>query len=195
MSLSRYAVEDLTRFLEALDAALVGPARLVVIGGSALVLGYGGTAATTDIDTYESRSRIIEEAAEAARASTGLNIPIADSGIAQIPADFEERLVRVLRQLQKLQIHVLDRHDLAASKLVRGNEHDRQQLAQLHELVPLDLDTLVVRFKELMRDFVGDPTEPWWALRHLVGELWGELEAADVDVELRRLRNGTITPK
>ena len=79
-------------------------------------------------------------------------------------------------------LHVLDRHDLAASKLVRGNEHDRQQLAQLHARAPLDHDVLVERSRELFGDLVGDPTESWWALRHFVGETWGELAAADIDL-------------
>ncbi len=188
MRLSRYAVDDLSRFLEALDEALDGPAKLTVIGGSALVLGFGGTAATSDIDTYDSRPDRIEEAAEAARAKTGLAIPLEDSTIAQLPHGFDRRLMRVLPNLKKLEIYVLERYDLAASKLVRGNEHDRQQLAQLHQLAPLELPTLLARFRELMHDFVGSPDEPWWALRHFIEETWGELAAADIDDEIRRMR-------
>lgn len=181
MPLPRYAVDDLTRFLEALDDALPAPAKLVVLGGSALVLGYDGTASTSDIDTYESRPEKIADAAEAARVRTGLNIPIADSTIAQVPHGFVDRLVRVLPHLTKLTIHVLDRHDLAASKLLRGNEHDRQQLAQLHLLAPLEHGALVARCCDLIADVVGDATEPWWALQHFVGEIWGELAADDIE--------------
>lgn len=39
-----------------------------------------------------------------------------------------------------------------------------------------------------MDDFVGSPDEPWWALRHFVEETWGELAAADIDDEIRRIR-------
>jgi hypothetical protein len=92
-----------------------------------------------------------------------------------------------LPHLSKLELYVLDRYDLAVSKLIRGNEHDRQQLGELHALTPLDLTTLVARFGELMADFVGNPTEPWWALRHFVAETWGELAAADIADEIRRL--------
>jgi hypothetical protein len=38
-------------------------------------------AATNDIDTYESRTDLLEEAASVARRVTGLEIPIANSGI------------------------------------------------------------------------------------------------------------------
>jgi len=181
MSLSRYAAAELASFLTAIDAALHQAATLVVIGGSALALGYGGTAATNDIDTYESDLEAIEAAAERARAETGLNIPIANSTIAQLPDGYEERLKQVPLPTKKLTIFVLDAYDLAASKLLRGNQHDRQQLTQLHELVSLDRAVLVSRFRELMTGFVGDPTEPWWSLRHFVQETWGELLAAEID--------------
>ncbi len=177
--LRRYAPDELIRFLTALDASLHKPAKLTVIGGSALALGYGGSAATSDIDTYESELDAVQEAAERASAETGLHIPISNSMIAQLPAGYEERLVRVLPDLTKLEVRVLDSHDLAASKLLRGNEHDRQQLAQLHALAPLDLDTLVARYRDLIADYVGDPTEPMLSLRHLVQELWGEIAAVD----------------
>jgi uncharacterized nucleotidyltransferase DUF6036 len=83
-------------------------------------------------------------------------------------------------ELERLAIWVLDPYDLAASKLLRGNDHDRQQLRELHRLIGLDLPVLVARFNELLDDYVGDPREPRWSLYHLVGELWGEIAALDV---------------
>jgi hypothetical protein len=82
-------------------------------------------------------------------------------------------------ELARLRVSVVEAHDLAASKLLRGNEHDRQQLAQLHGLVGLDLPTLVSRFVDLLLDYVGDPTEPRLALRYFVEEVWGELAAIE----------------
>jgi hypothetical protein len=72
VGLSRYARDELTRFLETLDGLLQEPARLVVIGGSAIVLGYGGTASTSDIDTYESRPETFAAAANAHPRENGL---------------------------------------------------------------------------------------------------------------------------
>jgi hypothetical protein len=76
-----------------------------------------------------------------------------------------------------LTVFVVDAHDLAASKLLRGNDHDRQQLAELHERETLDQELLIRRFTELLAEFVGDPTEPRWALVHFVEEVWGEVDA------------------
>jgi hypothetical protein len=128
MSLARFDTAEIVRFLVALDGALASRVRVVVIGGSALALGYGVAASTSDVDTYESRNDLLDQAARVARQVTGLSIPIANSGIAQFPPGYDDRLVRVLPDLARLELWVLDAHDLAASKLLRGNEHDRQQL-------------------------------------------------------------------
>ena len=72
MSLPRFDAAEMKRFLVALDDALDSRVRIVVIGGSALSIGYGVAAATNDIDTYESRIDLLAEAAREARRVTGL---------------------------------------------------------------------------------------------------------------------------
>ena len=67
---------DIENFLRALDRALKGPATMLVIGGTAAVLRYGATRATQDIDTLSTVSQSLALAASAARAKTGLDIPI-----------------------------------------------------------------------------------------------------------------------
>jgi hypothetical protein len=181
MSLRRFDAAELKRFLVALDEALQIRVQVIVIGGSALALGYGVAAATSDVDTYETRTELLHEAAMVARNVTGLNVPIANSGVAQLPPDYEDRLVPVLPELARLEIRVLDAYDLAASKLLRGNEHDRQQLRELHDAVSLDLATLAARFDALLAGYVGDPSEPRWSFFHFVEEVWGELAALDFD--------------
>ncbi len=116
MSLTRFDTAEIVRFLVALDDALASRLRVVVIGGSALALGYGVAAATSDVDTDESRNDLLDEAARVARQVTGLSIPIANSGIAQFPPGYDDRLVRVLPDLAHLELWVLDAHDLAAKQ-------------------------------------------------------------------------------
>jgi hypothetical protein len=127
--------------LRRFDAALDEQVPVIVIGGSALALAYGVAAATGDVDTYESRTDLLAAAAEAARRATGLRVPITNRGIAQFPPGYDQRLVPVLPQLTRLEVRVLDAHDLAAGKLLRGTEHDCQQLGALHDVNPLDLPT------------------------------------------------------
>lgn len=177
MTLRRYDAQQLRRFLEALDDHLARGYTLVVIGGSALALGHGVATVTSDIDTYQSAAHVLADAAERARQQLGLRIPIADASIAQLPPGYDERLVRILPNLRHLELWTAEVHDLAASKLLRGNDHDRQQLRMLHERTRLDLDTLSSRFEDLLAVHIGDPREPRWSLYHFVEEVWGELAA------------------
>ena len=126
MKLRRYDAGELTRFLTALDQQLGHRAVIVLIGGSALALGHGVPAVTNDIDTYESSAHKLAAAAARARTHVGLAIPLGDSSIAQLPPGYEDRAFRALPALRFLEVWVAEAHDLAASKLLRGDEHDRQ---------------------------------------------------------------------
>lgn len=88
--------------------------------------------------------------------------------------------MRVLPDLEHLELWVPEVYDLAAAKLLRGNDHDRQQLAELNHRVRLDRSTLIDRFNLLFENYVGDPLDPRWALYHLVTEIWGEVAAVDL---------------
>jgi hypothetical protein len=48
----RHRPQELERFVEEIDAALPGPASILVIGGAAAVLAYGATRPTDDIDSH-----------------------------------------------------------------------------------------------------------------------------------------------
>jgi hypothetical protein len=177
-----FTADELRTFLRALDGELASAASLVVIGGGALALAYVESAATHDIDTFDSSGQEIKEAAKRARRITGLFVPIGDSSIAQLPEGSESRLRHILPELKKLVVHVLEQHDLAVSKLLRGNIHDRQQLNELHKVKALDLGTLNARFDDLIGAVIGENAqiEARWARYHFVYEVWGELAAEDV---------------
>jgi hypothetical protein len=175
--MERFNRSQIETFLTAVDDALETTAVITVIGGSALALAYGVTTYTNDVDTYASELAAVERAAVVARHATGLDIDVSNSGVAQLPPGFDNRLLRALPHLTRLRVWVVEAHDLAASKLLRGNDHDRQQLVELHDLVGLERELLLARFAELMTEYVGDPTEPSWALFHFVEQVWGEFAA------------------
>lgn len=104
--------------------------------------------------------------------------------MAQLPIGYEDRLRRVLHELVHLQVFVVDPYDLACSKLLRGNAHDRDHLIALHAIEPFEQHRLVATYREFLNTFVGDPTEPQWSLVHLVDEIWGELDAVALRREL-----------
>lgn len=175
--MDRFEATELRRFLTAVDEALAGPARIIVIGGSALALSYGVRSVTNDIDTIDSDLRAVTEAAVTAREKTGLAIPIQHASVAQMPPGYDARLQRLLPELERLEVWAVDAYDLVASKLLRGNDHDRQQLMELHDLITLELERVIERVGALLEQLVGDPTEPRWALHHFVGAIWGDLAA------------------
>jgi hypothetical protein len=176
---NRFAADQLERFLRVVDAKLTRSARITLIGGSALALGYGVSSVTNDIDTFSSDLDDVHTAARLACEATGLDIPIDNSTVAQLPEGAEGRLRRLLPDLTRLEVYVVEAHDLAASKLLRGNDHDREQLRELHELHPLLPELLIARYQQLLEVFVGDPAEARWGLVHFFEEAWGELAGLD----------------
>jgi hypothetical protein len=155
--LRRYRRDEIEQFLTGVDAALSQPARVVVIGGSAAALHYGVTRATHDIDTWNAIRADLAAAIERAQQTTGLPIPMGTSGVAEPPYEFESRLERVLPGLARLEVYVPERHDLVLMKTMRADEHDIQAIVEIHANSPLDLETLVRRFKFEIDAAIGDP--------------------------------------
>ena len=151
-----FGKDELEQFLVAVDQALTHPVNVIVIGGTAAALHYGVTRRTHDIDTWTAVKGDLATATERARQATGLDIPVAQSGVADAPHDFESRLERVLPHLDRLRAWVPEKHDLALMKAMRAYEHDLQAIAEIHAHSPLDLDTLVGRFQDEMAP-IGDP--------------------------------------
>jgi hypothetical protein len=152
-----YVRTEIERFLRAVDLALERSATVVVIGGGAAALKYQIDDPTTDIDTFNPLGADLKRAIAAARAATGLAMPFEQSGIADGPYDFEERLLRALPRLARLTVLVPERHDLALMKTVRGDQADFAKLRAIHGRKPLDLSVLLRRYEEEMGHVVIDP--------------------------------------
>jgi hypothetical protein len=185
--LPRFAPDELSRFLEAVDAHLDAPVRMYIIGGSAAALGYGVDTLTRDLDIFESGRRDrerITSAAELARADTGLALPVEFPAVADVPWNFEDRVQRILPHLLRLEPLVLERHDLVLSKLVRGHENDMLHIQAIHELVPLDLDVLVSRYLAEMGHAATNLRSMDLNLLSCVDRLFGELKRERVRARL-----------
>jgi len=179
-------VAQLTQFFVAVDKHLTTSAKIVIIGGSAAAF-HGATSMTNDVDTFEQTGADLENAIERAREETGLSIPISPAGVAQIPYNSEDRFDKCLPQLKKLEVFILERHDLALSKTLRGHEHDEQQIKEIHQANPLDFDILVPRFKdEMLPICVGDPARIRAQFLDLIEQLFGGLHRARAEKMLRR---------
>lgn len=190
-SFPRFEAEELRRFLTAVDRHLERPAALIVIGGSACALGYGVALGTNDVDTYNSVDESLLAAAERARAETALQIPVGRSPVADLPCEFEDRLQLVMPELVQLKVCVLEKHDLALSKTLRGNQHDLDAIEELHRLDPLDQEVLVERYMDELSAAIGDPQRLDQNLVLLIRCLYGEIDGDRVKKRLARWRTQT----
>lgn len=152
-----YVRAEIERFLRAVDLALERPATVIIIGGGAAALKYRIDDPTTDIDTFNALGADLRRAIDAARKATGLAMPFEQSGVADGPYDFEDRLLRAMPRLARLTVLVPERHDLALMKAVRGDQADFAKLQAIHERKPFDLSVLLRRYEEEMGHVVIDP--------------------------------------
>lgn len=152
-----YVRAEIERFLRAVDLALKRPATVIVIGGGAAALKYGIDDPTTDIDTFNALGADLRHAIDVARKATGLEMPVEQSGVADGPYNFEDRLLRAMPRLGRLTVLVPERHDLALMKAVRGDQADFAKLQAIHERKPFDLSVLLRRYEDEMGHVVIDP--------------------------------------
>lgn len=182
----RFTPDELRLFLEAVDRHLGARVRVIIIGGSAAALAYDVRSGTTDVDTFETDLHALSDALARARVETGLHIPFVPAGVADMPWEYQTRLVRELAHLERLDVRVPERHDLALSKALRCHEGDLQVIEDMHAVEPFQLDTLVTRFEAELGHAVGAPERRRLNFLACVERLFGEIVADDVDRRLRR---------
>jgi hypothetical protein len=186
---------ELRQFLEALDRLVHRTVKIVVIGGGAIALAYGIDRNTRDIDTTaDSKLRSIRKAIEQARRETGLEIPISDSGgrVGAVPSNSDARLIRVMPELDNLEVWALEAHDLALSKGYRGESQDLAAIKRLHKAVALELEVLIDRYLTEMRPYApGSDERLDEKFVALIDALFGEIESERVEEMLagRRKRH------
>lgn len=185
--MQHFAPTDLRRFFTAVDAHLHECASIILLGGSAIAL-YGVQAGTRDIDTWQTDLRPLADAIVSAREATGLDIPVVPAAVGDVPYNFEDRLQPEQGAWTRLTVLKLEPHDLALSKAVRAAEHDLAAVQALHGIIPLDRETLVTRYLEEMGATIGDPLRLDWNFALLIERLYGDTEAAQIEVRLKEAR-------
>jgi hypothetical protein len=179
-----YGADALRSFFEAVDAHLEEPLTLIVVGGGALVLGYGLEYATYDIDFYECDLELFKRAVEATWASTSpCRLPYDLVTVGDAPYNYEDRL-EVALKLSHLTLCVPERHDLAVMKALRANEHDLQALEALHQHHPLSLETFLDRLDET-KHAIGEPGQLRARVLLTVERLFGSDAAESAEIRLK----------
>jgi len=154
----QFLPEHIVNFLRKIDEYLNGEVQIIVIGGAAASLAYGVTKATTDIDLATELSDDLSQAIKCAQKDTGILLPVTYVGLFEPPYNYEFRLTAIQNpKLNRLKVHVPERHDLALMKMVRGYENDIQAIVEIHELKPLEFGVLVDRFMDELGQVTGNP--------------------------------------
>jgi hypothetical protein len=130
-------------------------------------------------------------------AETRLEIALVQSTVAEVPMSYEDRLLRQLPELARLEVWALERHDLVLSKAVRCYEHDLQQLREIRDGHGLSFDTLVNRFRDEMDHVVGDPARIRANFLLAIDDLFGETKrvAAERRLLARPEPEGSAPPR
>jgi len=124
----RFPPDEIETFLRAVDKHLTKPFRIDVVGAAAAALSYGSVKSTMDIDTTGCVEEI-RTACKKAGEETGLRIPVQHAAVFDGPYEHETRMQRVrLTGIQRLQIHVPEKHDWALMKIVRFHEKDIEDI-------------------------------------------------------------------
>ena len=151
-------------FLAEVDRLLPRRVQLHCLGGFVVAVRYGLPRPTSDIDYVEI---IPHDAIEVLQRIAGRESQLAQKhrlyfqhvGVASLPEAYVERLTALFpTHFEKLRLLEVEAHDLALSKLVRNHPVDREDVAYLAKVVPLDPVLLRTRYqRELRPIIIGDP--------------------------------------
>jgi len=140
----------------ALDARLGEPVRLVLGGGTAMILAHQHPVSTTDADVFPTRGTLQDLAPHAHEVAKELDLepdwlnPWFTTFTHVLPSDYGTRLVRVFDG-EKLRVDALGAEDLLVMKVFAGRDKDRPHAIRLLkqagdlELVDRHLSALIER--------------------------------------------------
>lgn len=163
-----------TFFIE-LDKIVTQGYELIVIGGTAMVLGYDSQRMTSDCDPWgQAADELLTKWKEASKKSNVKFGIDTQTRVAQLPESFESRLVRVDLNLKKLTIKYPEKHDLALSKVARLLGNDMDDIIWLHKNHSLKFTRLTkVYFEEFRPIYMGNLRNLDLNFLDVIEELYG----------------------
>ncbi len=159
-------VEPWFSFLSELDRAIGQAADIHVIGGFAVSQHYGFARETADIDVLsviprQAAARVSEFGGQGSVLHKKYRVYLDHVRVANYPADYETRLVRVFPLWKNVRLWTLEAHDLALTKLERSIDRDIRDVMFLAQAGLIDRNTLMARFEEEFEPYVSGPTPTW----------------------------------
>jgi hypothetical protein len=153
-------------FLQDLDAAVTEACKLPCFGGFAVTLEYGISRLTSDIDVLDvapprMAAILTEKGGKGSPLAIKHKVYLDIVGIANPPYDYESRLHPMYPDaFRRIHLLVMDPYDVALTKLKRDSDKDFQDVLQLAEKIPFELDVFEKRYKEELREnTTGNPED------------------------------------
>ena len=145
-------------FLQALDAKMTEACTLPILGGFAVTQQYGISRPTADIDVLDvapphAVDFLIRTAGKGSPLAIEHKVYLDFVGIANPPYEYESRLCPMYPgAFKRLRLLVMDPYDIALTKLKRDSDKDFQDILQLAQKIPFDLELFQRRYIEELRD-------------------------------------------
>ncbi len=152
-------------FLQEIDDSLESEVSFHCFGGFAITLLYDLPRETSDIDImatvvkseYES---LLKTAAEGSSLHKKHKVYLDLVGaIANVPDDYEGRLIKIDSPFAKIRLFVMEPHDIVLSKLGRNAPKDIQDVKYLANVADLNTDLLETRYQNELRHNMIGPIE------------------------------------
>jgi hypothetical protein len=131
---------------------------LPCFGGFAVTQEYGISRLTSDIDVLDvapprAVDFLMREGGQGSPLAIEHKVYLDFVGIANPPYEYKSRLRSMYPgAFQHLRLLVMDPYDVALTKLKRDSDKDFQDVLQLAENIPFDLDLFEKRYQEELRD-------------------------------------------
>lgn len=168
-------------FLNDLDAQLTETVDLHCAGGFAVSQCYGIGRETADLDVLSVIPRnlsghLLKLAGYESLLHKRHRVYFQRVEVANFPDSYSSRLITVFPAYQKLQLWVLEAHDLALTKLERSSDKDLQDILHLANRGYLKKDILIERYRAEMRPYLSGRTPGWHdtTLEMWIESCWSE---------------------
>ncbi len=144
-------------FLLDVDNLLSEPIALHCLGGFVATIRYGLGRVTGDVDyveivPFDKLSDLQQLAGAGSALAKKHGLYFQHVTVASLPDSYGDHLTELFPgQLRHLRLFALEPHDLALSKLARNSPVDREDVAHLARMVPLDPDLLRTRYEQELR--------------------------------------------
>jgi Nucleotidyltransferase of unknown function (DUF6036) len=153
-------------FITELDAQLEVPADFHCIGGYVVSQHFGFARETADLDVLTINpqrvaDRVVQLAGKGSVLHKKYRVYIDQVGVANCPAGYEDRLVRIFPAWSKVRLWALEPHDLALTKLERSIERDIRDVLFLAQAGLINRDTLVARYETALEPYITGRTPTW----------------------------------